>query len=75
MTVRDGAKIIRVLLFTTRCAALVFEGMHFFDVGWAVMRGDLARLRRALVPLSQHVAGMTDEELEQWLRGKLQPVR
>lgn len=54
---------------------LVFEGMHFFDVGWAVMCGDYARLRRALVPLSQRVAAMEERELEQWLRGKLRPVR
>lgn len=52
----------------------MFEGLHFFDVGWAVMRGDFVQLRRALVPLSQRVASMAEEELEQWLRGKLQPV-
>lgn len=54
--------------------ALVFEGMHFFDVGWAVMCGNYGRLRRALVPLSRRVAAMDEQQVELWLRSKLQPV-
>lgn len=62
-------------MFPLYPTALVFEGMHFFDIGWAVMRHNYPRLLQALVPLTTHVAAMSDKEKQQWLQAKLRPVR
>lgn len=55
-------------------AALVFNGIGFFDVGIMVMCGRLDSLAKHLLPCSSSMAGMTQPELIQLLKTRLLPV-
>lgn len=56
------------------CAALVFEGIGFFDVGLAVFTGRLAWLADRIVPCGPRQAARSREEWVAVLKKRLQPV-
>lgn len=58
----------------THGAALVFEGLHFFDVGVAVFSRQWGVLADALVPLSDRAAAMSREERIAMLKARCRPV-
>jgi hypothetical protein len=55
-------------------AALVFEGIGWFDVGLAVLLRRYGFLIDHLVPYSERLAAMSRTELEALIRSRLRPV-
>lgn len=55
-------------------AALIFEGIGFFDVGFLVMTGKLDRLASHLIPLSPQMAARGQADLVELLKSRLQPI-
>ena len=61
---------------TVSCsAALVFEGIGFFDIGVAVFLRRFDYLVNHLRPLSASAAQMSRSETVSWLQTLIQPVR
>ena len=59
-----------------RCvAALVFEGVGWFDVGLAVFTGRYSFLADKFVPYSARFAALSQLEIIQLLKSRLQPVQ
>jgi hypothetical protein len=56
-------------------AALVFQGIGFFDVGLAVFTRRYAFLARHLSRYSSRLASMTDAEVVALLKSRLAPIR
>jgi hypothetical protein len=56
-------------------AALVFEGIGFFDVGMAVFSGRLGWLAGRIVPCGARQAARSRDEWVALLQRRLQPVQ
>ena len=57
------------------CAALVFEGVGWFDVAMAVFAGRHNFLAARFVPYSERFAAMSPEEVKIMLLDRLKPIR
>ncbi len=72
---RDAPQLTAADSLPCGCAALVFEGVGWFDVAVAIFAGRHNFLAARFVPYSERFAAMSPEEVKSMLLDRLKPIR